>query len=259
MKAKNYLSIGVRFEPKKLSIVSAAKELIDILMELGKVDSLFLYPKLSIGENSELPIDLSNDESMLNEKKIADGILKAEWNDLVHEESNTKPSIKHVRLEGYPVLLRYELNNETVFWIGCRIGSNISQTITIRGFSANNLFEFSWYERVFKTIVFKTNADVGTIVMSNESFGKFYNQMNIKYPIGWITYFSDAYDICIPDNLDEVRYEFVDGGKYLYTSDQDFMKDKEAYFGNREKLQRIITELKERVPEFIKPDKEPTA
>lgn len=188
MKAKNYLSIRVRFEPKKLSIESTARELISILVELGEIDSLFLSPKLSIGKNSELSIDLSPDEIVRNTEKLAEGILKAEWDDIVLKELDITPSIKYVRLEGYPILLRYELDNETVFWVGCRIGSKVSQTFTIRGFSSKKLFEFSWYERIFRSLILKTNAEVGAVAMSNESFGKFYNQMNIKYPIGWITY-----------------------------------------------------------------------
>lgn len=252
MKAKNYLSISVRFDPKKLSIESAARDLISILVELGKIDSLFFYPKLSIGGNLEVPINLSSGDIEIHSKELAEGILKAEWDDIIRQEADRNPTILYIRVEGYPVLLRYELDKETIFWIGCRIGSNVSQTFTIRGFNSNKLFDFSWYERIFRSLILKTNAEVGTVVMSNESFGKFYNQMNIKYTIGWITYFSDAYEINIPDDLGEVRYEFVDGGKFLFTSDEDFMKDKEAYFGNREKLQRIITELKERVPEFVK-------
>jgi hypothetical protein len=252
MKAKIYLSIRIMIAPMKLSVESAAKEVISILEELGKIDSLFLFPNLTIGENLEVPINLSKGEIEVHSKELAEGILKAEWDDIIRQESSSIPTIKYIRLDGYPVLLRYQLNNKTIFWIGCRIGSNVNQTFTIRGFSSNKLFDFSWYERIFKSLIFTTNAKLGTVVMSNESFGKFYNRLNIKYPIGWITYFSDTYEICIPDDLSEVRYEFVDGGKYLYTSDEDFMKDKEAYFANQEKLQRIIHELKERVPEFVK-------
>ncbi|SOE21244.1 hypothetical protein SAMN06298216_1715 [Spirosomataceae bacterium TFI 002] len=259
MKAKNYLSIRVKFEPKRLSINSAAKELVSILVGLSELDSLFLYPIVITGQKSELSLNLSEENKERQVSELANGILRAEWNEITQYEGDNNPTINYSREDGYPVLLRFEVKNDIVFWIGCRLGSNINQTFTIRGFSSNNLFEYSWYENVFKALVGLTKAEIGTVAISNESFGKFYNQMDIKYPIGWITYFSDSLRYCIPEDLKDTRCEFIEEGKFLYTSDQDFMKDKEAYFSNREKLERVINEIRDRVPEFVKKDNNPTA
>ena len=252
MKAKNYLSIGVQFSPEILSIAAATNKLLTILVGLGEFDSLFYSPTVITGQKSELTLKIDRDNLGDKVHELAEGILRAEWSEITQHKENSNPTIEYVGEEGYGVLLKYSIKDEIVFWIGCRLGSNIHQTFTLRGFSANILFDYSWYEIIFKKLVHLTNAEAGTIVMSNQSFGKFYNEMNIRYPIGWITYFSDEYEISIPDDIKEVRYEFVDGGKFLITSDEDFMRDKEAYFANRAKLTRIITELKRRVPEFVK-------
>lgn len=252
MKARNFLSIGVQFSPEILSIRQAAKNLICFLIELGKSDKLFLNPILISGQKSELSFSLDINDVEGQVLDLANGILQTEWNEITQHEGNNKPTIDYIRPDGYQILLKFFVEGEIAFWVSCRIGSIIYQTMSIRDFSNQILFDYNWYEEIFKKIVLKTSAYLGTIVMSNQSFGKFYNEMQIKYPIGWITYFSNSCEFDIPNNLKEVRYEFSSDGKYLFTSDEDFMKDKDAYFGYREKLKGIITEIKQRVPEFNK-------
>lgn len=252
MKAKNFLSIGVQFPPETLSIRQASEKLIYILLELSKVEKAFLKPTLIIGQESELSISLDSNDLEGQVLNVANGILQAEWNEITTHEGNQNPTIDYIRLEGYPLLLKFIVEREIAFWVGCRVGSNLYQTMSVRDFSSKFLFDYSWYKEVFKKLVKTTSATLGTVVMSNQSFGKFYNQMNIKYPIGWITYFSDELEFKIPNDLKEVEYEFVERGKFLYTSKEDFMKDKDSYFSNREKLERVINEIKYRVPEFVK-------
>jgi hypothetical protein len=223
---------------------------IEILTFLGKMDLIFLNPILITGEKEEIDLDLGTLDLENSSHKLAHEILRSEWYEITHYEGNENATINYSRKEGYSMLFRFGTKDRTFFWVSCRIGSNIFQTFTIRGFSKEVLFDYSWYDRIFKNLVEKVDATMGVVAVSNESFGKFYNELHIKYPIGWITFFSNEFKPHIPDDLSEVRYEYVSGGKYLYTSDEDFLKDKDSYFAYREKLRRIITEIKQRVPEF---------
>ena len=73
-----------------------------------------------------------------------------------------------------------------------------------------------------------------------------------KKPLGWITYFSNDYEIPIPDNLEGIEYEHTDKGKYLILTREDFTTDKEAYEAHKQKLLEVMEEIKRRVPEYGK-------
>lgn len=254
-KAKNLLSIFAHSNRTcNVSINYVAEQVYSILRELSEVDSIFLHPTHYNG-SKETRLNL-NDSSI---EDIAKLILNSEWNEITKHEGVKKPTLEYIRVEsGFSFNAKYSQEDQDAFHISIGIGYQVDG-ISISNFNKSVEFDFNWYKEVLYKVVQSFKPFFATVKLSNQPSNIFYNEMNIKYPIGWITYFSDAYDICIPDDLEEVRYEFVKDGKFLYTSDEDFMKDKEAYFGNREKLQRIITELKDRVPEFIKSDKEPTA
>ncbi len=255
-KAKSLLSIFAHSNTtRNVSIVYVAEQVYRILIELSEIDSIFLHP-IHYNGSKETFLNLNNNSA----EEIGNLILNSEWNEITKHEGEKKPTLQYKRSNsGFSFNAKFLVENQPAFHISIGIGYNSKGGISISSFNKNIEFDYAWYRAILIKIVEVFSPYFATVKLSNQPSNIFYNEMNIKYPIGWITYFSDAYDICIPDNLAEVRYEFVDGGKYLYTSDEDFMKDKDSYFGNREKLQRIITELKERVPEFMKSNKEPTA
>jgi hypothetical protein len=72
-----------------------------------------------------------------------------------------------------------------------------------------------------------------------------------KAPLGWITYFSNNYEISIPDDLEGVEYEYTDSGKYLILSKEN-PTSPEMLEISKEKLINLMEEIKERVPEYGK-------
>lgn len=251
MKAKSLFSIICQsYKTENPSILDVATKVYLLFKELSEFDSIF-NQTIHFNGSKETIVRLDQ----LNAKnEIAQLILNSEWSEITKYEGTKKPTIGYKRLDN-----GFSFNS--IFYDGSdkRFVFNLGSGYSIDGVSFYNFnreyeYDYEWYEQLIKRLVKILKPFYATVILSNQPTNIFYNQMNIRYPIGWITYFSNTCDVRIPDDLREVRYQFVEEGKYLYTSDQDFMKDKEAYFGNREKLERIITEVKERVPEFSKSD-----
>lgn len=256
MKAKSLLSvISYSDRSHDPSIYDVAKKVYQLLIVLKDLDLVF-SETVHFHGSMETKISIGSENIV---EEIAQLILNSEWNEITKHEGNPNPTVNYKRDgEGFSFNSKFLVHSKQRFAFNYGCGY-LTDGVAIYNFNREYEYDFDWYDKLIKCLVKFLNPFYATVKLSNQPSDIFYNEMNIKYPIGWITYFSDAYDICIPDDLAEVRYEFVDNGKYLYTSDEDFMKDKVAYFGNREKLHRIITELKDRVPEFIKTNKEPTA
>lgn len=246
-KAKSLLSIFAHSNrTRNVSIYNVAEQVHRILRELSEVDLIFSCPIHYYG-SKETYLNL-NENSAVDIGRL---ILDSEWNEITKHEGVKKPTLEYIREDsGFSFNAKFSKEGQDAFHISIGMGYQVDG-ITISTFQKSLEFGYHCYKDVLYKVVQSFKPFFATVKLSNQPSNIFYNEMNIKYPIGWITYFSDAYEICIPNDLSEVRYEFVERGKFLYTSDEDFMKDKEAYFGNREKLQRIITELKDRVPEFI--------
>lgn len=255
-KAKSLLSIFSHSNTYgSVSIIYVAEQVYGLLKELSEIDSIFLQPTHYNGSR-ETHLDLKENTA----EDIGKLILQSEWNEITKHEGEKRPTLLYERKnEGFSFNAKFHIEDQEVFHISLGLGYNNKGGISISSFQKAVEFDFNWYKSVLYKVVHSFKPYYATVKLSNQPSNVFYNNMNIKYPIGWITYFSDSYEICIPDDLSEVRYEFVEDGKFLITSDEDFMKDKAAYFGNREKLQRIITELKERVPEFVKSNNDESA
>lgn len=248
MKARSQLAIFAHaFSSEDVSILFVAQEVFRILTSLCEVDDLFLYPVHTNGSRDEL-IDLA----IVDAEYIAKLILDTERNEITQHEGEPKPTINYKRVNGgFSFNAKYLLGDETAFYINIGKGFSVDG-VSISGFNRSIEFSYSWYKTLLYKIVECFNPFFATVKLSNQQSNVFYNQMNIKYPIGWITYFSDSYEFCIPEDLEGVDYDLLEGGKYLCSSNIDFMKDKAAYYSNQAKLERIINEIKERIPGFIK-------
>lgn len=249
MKAKSLLSL-VCYSNRSInpSIYDVSVKVYHLLSELSHLDLIF-SETVHFNGSKESVLKIGGKESI---DDIAKLILNSEWNEITQHEGMTKPTTNYKREgEGFSFNSKFLSDGEKRFSFNYGCGYSVDG-VSFYNFNRDYQYNFEWYERLIKCLVSYLKPFYASIYINNEGWNKFYRAMNIKYPIGWITYFSDSYEICIPDNLTEVRYEFVEGGKYLYTSDNDFMKDQDIYFEYKEKLEKIITDIKNRVPEFIK-------
>ncbi len=247
MKAKSILSIhSYSFRSQSPSIRDVGICVHDVLLGLSQIDVIFNCP-IHFNGTRDLQLDMRKQNI---EDEIAQAILDTYWDEITKYEKNGRPTIDYKREnDGFSFNAKFLSESKKRFAFNLGMGY-MNDGISLYNFEREIQYEFEWYKLVFEKIVLLTKPFYGTVKISDAPTIKFYNQLNIKYPIGWITFFSNEFKPVIPDDLSEVRYEYVSGGKYLYTSDEDFLKDKDSYFGYREKLRRIITEIKERVPEF---------
>ena len=72
-----------------------------------------------------------------------------------------------------------------------------------------------------------------------------------KAPLGWITYFSNDYEISVPNDLEGIQYEHTENGKYLILTKEN-PTDSAVLDTNKEKLITLMEEIKERVPNYGK-------
>lgn len=247
-KAKSMLSIIAYAKGSEgISIIEVASEVYRLLKRLGEVDPIFLQPVHFNGSRDKL-LDLT----AYGEIDIAKMILDTYWSEITEYEFETKPTIYHRRInDGFSFNAKFLKSGQTMFYLNIGIGYKYDG-ITISEFNKDVYYSYSWYKDVLYKIVESITSFFATVKINNQPFNLFYNEHKIKFPIGWITYFSNEFEPSIPNDLQEVRYEQVQNGNFLYTSDKDFLKDKEAYFGYKEKLNRIIDEIKTRVPEYSK-------
>ncbi|WP_075604139.1 hypothetical protein [Saccharicrinis aurantiacus] len=72
-----------------------------------------------------------------------------------------------------------------------------------------------------------------------------------KAPLGWLTYFSNDYEIAIPDDLEGIEYEHTETGKYLILT-REIPISAEKQEANKQKLLSLMGEIERRVPEYSK-------
>ncbi|MDO6760673.1 hypothetical protein Q4566_10720 [Tamlana sp. 2_MG-2023] len=92
-------------------------------------------------------------------------------------------------------------------------------------------------------------VDYSVIKISDRDINK--SVRGLKTPLGWITYFSNDYEIPIPDYLEGIEYEHTDNGKYLILTRENPIAP-ELLETIKEKLINLMGEIKERVPEYSK-------
>jgi len=130
------------------------------------------------------------------------------------------------------------------------MGSNQSNGIGTISFSKSETKDFDWYFTLLKGISEGFITNYSKIGFIDTPFNQ--NCKSYKSPLGWITYFSNDYEIPIPDDLEGIEYEHTDKGKYLILTREDFTTDKETYEAHKQKLLDVMAEIKERVPEYGK-------
>jgi hypothetical protein len=138
--------------------------------------------------------------------------------------------------------------------MGSCLSNSIEATPSARISPSGVLMDFKvepeWYFKLLSIIVKNTDAVLGGVLLrGNPSFTD--EVVKYDYPLGWISYFSNEYEIKIPDNLEGFEYEYTDKGKYLIATREDFTVSKEAYQEQKDKLLKTMAYLGETVPGYL--------
>lgn len=250
--ALNYLSVSAIYQGSQASIQESAGQIINILKSLSVMDEIFLQPIFITGQKGRIAVDLSNSNLVEQTKLISEALLRRTKYDIKLYENVNNPDENYRRKDGFKIMIEFEINMKTSFHCSCLMGAEICQTFTFLGYEDSELKEYNWYFELLKIMVSHLQCLEGILFIKAGGFGKFYVDLKAMHHLHWISYYSNDFHLKIPDNIGSVEYLHTDNGKYLITSQDDFLKDKESFEHHKEKIKGIVDEMKARIPGFAK-------
>lgn len=250
--ALNYLSAGAIYKGSQASIHESAIQIINILNSLSVMDELFLQPIFITGQKGRISMDISGDTLDEYKKNIVEALIRSNIQQIKLWDKINKPDENYFRKDGFKILIEFKKNNKTQFYCSCLMGAEICQTFSFFGFENSVIKEYNWYFELLKIMVSQMKCIEGNIFIEAGGFGKFYSELKSKHHLHWISYFSNDFHLKIPDDIGGVAYLHTDNGKYLFTSKDDFLRDKESFEHHKEKIKGIVEEMKARIPGFAK-------
>lgn len=237
------ININANWAEGRKSIRAASDDLWDLLKALSEVNELFLVPTFSVENQKDFSFridDISREEAV---KMISSTILNFSKYDIAKHEKEQNPTIEYSRDFGFSFALTYGQVISFNMIIGCSTANGLSLF-----FDRTNSSSFEWHYSILKAIVSGSHAIRGAVGIRDLPFQKACK--DVVAPLGWITYFSKDYKPEIPDNLEGIEYEHTDKGKYLILTREDFTVDEEIYKAHKQKLLRLMEEIKRRVPGY---------
>lgn len=232
------------------TILQVSERAIHLFKNLATIDSIF-ENVFFIGkdDNNSYPLNIRSSDST---KLLAELILKFERGSISKYEKEHNPTINFARDFGFSPLFQIRDHSGNILTVSITLGRTMGGGVSVRNFNKNRQFDFQWYYSVLKCLVNELAANVGTVSISNKAFIDLLAPLQVKYPLGWITYFFNDFEIPIPNDLEGMEYEYTDKGKYLILTRSDFTSDKDLYFKYRERLISSMNYLKENIPGYSK-------
>lgn len=249
--AKSIFGIAVSsVSLQRETILQVSERSIQLFKNLARIDSIF-ENVFFIGkdDNDSYRLDIGSADAI---KFLAELILKFERGSISNYENESNPTINFARDFGFSPLFQIKDHSSNILTVSITLGRTMGGGVSVRNFNKDRQFDFQWYYSVLKCLVNEIAANVGTVSISNTGFIELLAPLQVKYPLGWITYFANDFEIPIPNDLEGMEYEYADKGRYLILTRSDFTSDKNIYFSYREKLISIMRYLKENAPGYAK-------
>lgn len=246
---KRNFNISVNWGNEKKSIYKASVDLWKLLTTLSGVDEFFSSPIFSKENQQDVTIkidELSEDEAV---SLISSTILNFCKSDILKYEGETEPTIDYSRDFGFSFVLVFKGSDIKKISFVTRIGSSDSNGINMLSFDGNEA-GFEWWYNLLKALISGSDALRGVIGVRDISFQK--KCKDITAPLGWVSYFSNSYNLSIPNDLEGLEYKRTDKGKYLILTREDFTMDEVKFEANKQKLLDIMDDIKKMVPEYSK-------
>ena len=241
----DYLGFRVCSTSNYMSILEAAILLYDWLVILMQYDPLFGEPYLN--RKNDILIDLTHHKRDITIHLIAEHILRETKHEIEFYEKEKNPDYNYVyRQRGYVMLLTFKNKDKIVAMGKASLGSPRYGFLSIDNIKEKS---YEWYFNFQEYLIEKLNAKFASISVLR-SLDEYYGTINLKFGLTYISFFSNEFEHKIPDDIEGVEYIFTEKGKYMITTREDFLKDKESFLHHKDKIMRIGRELKERVPEL---------
>lgn len=248
--AKNIFMVRSLLRQETKSIREISHLMVDTLMGLAQIDANFYHPVYSKEGFQSEEIDIEDIGVEQAKDKLAQLILTSHLSDIRKYDKVDNPTIDFSRDLGFRHLLKFPKGNKNRFSLTGNLGTNSYPDFNIEYFYSDDEFSYQWYEEVLSHVVNTLNPIYAGVTLTLTTFIELFSELKVKHPFGWITYFSNDYELQIPDDLEGVEYEHTDKGKYLILTREDFTTDKEAYEEQRDRLLEFMKEVKRRVPRY---------
>jgi hypothetical protein len=242
------LKINLSFDTGKQTILELSCTLQKIMKALADADSFFSIPVIRKEKFEDVEIDLSlKDDEVISQ--IAHTILLFFKKDILTNEKDNVSSINYSRDFGFRLLIQYK-NYDSEISFTCSLGGSAINSLAQL---SNNGFKLNpeLGERILRKLIVDNDLKVirGAIKVSEIDFLR--ASKAYVYSLGLITYFSNDFEIPIPNDLEGIEYEFTEKGKYLSViSKEDFREeDMELY---KAKLIDVMNQISIRVPAYFK-------
>lgn len=237
----------VFLKEEKIPIIQIAKLIINFYQKLALVDANYnevniVSEKKALHQN----IDINNSNA---DQHIAEEILNHNIDDIRKVNGVTNPDIYFSRDDMISCALEAKVDKETLLTLrysfstfSPRIGSIVVNEVCLDTFEKAKFF--------LETIEQSFSIGYSVIKIFDRELNK--AARSYKAPLGWITYFSNDYEISIPDDLEGIEYEHTDKGKFLILTRDDITTDPVKLETGKQQLLELMEEIKDRVPEYGK-------
>lgn len=248
--ARNIFSISFVLPSQKLSIKETVFKLLSFLEILRIEDDVFTKFNASALNFKSVALNLGEDSFEENVMKLSKAILQFNFEDIRQHEKEENPTIDFTRDYGYRFLLQFNKNNKQHFSITGNISSSQFCGLAIEYFPFENSdYDFDWYMNINRKSNDFLKPKYSGVKIILDQYMELYRPLKIKYPLGWITYFSNESNIKMPKDIGfKVIQE--EKGQYIIATREDFTASKESFFEMKERIIEGMKLLKERCPEY---------
>lgn len=241
------LTTTVILNTNKESILESSHSLYKLLEGLLLMDDFYSNPTFRKEGFKDVSLDLIIPESEAIDV-IKNIILKFSIPDIKKYEKIVDVDSTFSSDFGYSILISYNLKTDREVSFTAKLGSS-----SVNGFGllSNNGFVVDYkVSNNWITSLVRTNlVNYGIVKISDVKFLK--QVKKYKYPLGLITYFSNDFEIPIPDDLKGIEYEFTDNGKYLSVVSRNNYREEDIEI-YKKKLLNVMAQISQRVPEYVK-------
>lgn len=237
----------VLLKNQEMSILEIAELVIKFYQNLAEKDCT--YNLINIISEKEALFPAINIQASNSIQMLAEEILHQNIDDIRKIDGVDNPGLDYCRkgTGGISIGLETKIEKETLITLNFSFYLNRSAIGRIvANESCFDTFEKAKYFLIAANSVFP--VQYSAIKISDRALNKVARRY--KAPLGWITYFSCDYEVPIPDELNGIEYEFVDGGKFLILSREDISVDEGKLELEKEKLIKLMEKVEIESPSY---------
>lgn len=236
-------------QPKQQTIFEMAQSLIDLMKLLEPIDSIFKCFDVVSEKKIGGVENIYAEDAII---RLAEKILLRNIRDIRKYDKVESPDIFYMRESpNFSCALSFGEGKNQFSWL-FSWGGSVEWRVTTLMASKNYLPNLNWYLSIVKIFIHFLAVEEVIIRLGDMNIRKKTEELNFKFPLGVINYFSNDFEITIPDNLPHVIYEQMPNGKLFYFPSEDINASGEPFDKLVNDLFEVMAALKESSPNYAK-------